>query len=173
MNQRQPGEAARGKGRLVGPTLDAGSSSWMAGGSEVVEQDRSPGRDRKVEELLGSLEASCLHVLWAHGPGDVSTVREAVNAQQSSTLAYTTVMTVLARLHEKGFLTRQRRGRGYTYTPAYTEAQLIALLGRRDVDRLVERYGDVALAHFAETLRRTDPELLRRVERLAQDDTDE
>lgn len=72
-------------------------------------------------------------------------------------------MTVLSRLHEKGYANRRRQGRGYQYEPAYSEDELVELLGRREVDRVVERYGEVALAYFVETLHQTDPGLLRRV----------
>ncbi len=83
-------------------------------------------------------------------------------------LAYTTVMTVLSRLHHKGLVRRQRVGRGYRYEPVYTSDELVSTLGRREVDGLVERYGTVALAHFVDALRETDPELLGRAESVAQ-----
>lgn len=41
-----------------------------------------------------------------------------VRAEVGADLAYTTVMTVLTRLHDKGMLTRQRDGRAYAYRPA-------------------------------------------------------
>lgn len=41
-----------------------------------------------------------------------------VRAEVGADLAYTTVMTVLTRLHDKGVLTRQRDGRAYAYQVA-------------------------------------------------------
>lgn len=123
---------------------------------------RSPGP--AAEELFGPLESACLRALWSDAPASVGDVLEQVNADHDPELAYTTVMTVLTRLHEKGYVTRERRGRGYLYDPIYTEQELVDLLGRRDVDRVVDRYGDVALAHFIERLEQVDPELLDRVQ---------
>jgi predicted transcriptional regulator len=112
-------------------------------------------------EGLGPLESEVMDILWARdGPVTVRDVLERVNTRRSDPLAYTTVMTVLSRLHDKGHVTRERRGRGYVYAPARSEDELIDDLGRRDVDRLVDRYGEVALAHFAQRLREADPRLL-------------
>jgi len=63
----------------------------------------------------GSLEQDVLRALAAAGrPLTPAEVRAEVGAD----LAYTTVMTVLARLHDKGVLTRQRDGRAYAYQVA-------------------------------------------------------
>ncbi len=128
-------------------------------------------KQSRIDDLLGPLEVTCLRVLWSSAPASVGDVLRAVNEKQDAELAYTTVMTVLARLHEKGYATRERQGRGYHYQPAYTEKELVELLGRREVDRVVERYGEVALACFVETLQHTDPGLLRRVTNLTDEST--
>lgn len=119
---------------------------------------------------MGSLEAACLRALWASAPATVGEVLTTVNAEHDPVLAYTTVMTVLSRLYEKGYVTRERHGRGYVYQPAYSEEELVDVLGAREVDRVVERYGEVAIAHFVDALERTDPQLLDRVEALRRGD---
>ena len=59
----------------------------------------------------GELEARVMDVLWEHGaamtPRDVHEVITTSRRQ----LAYTTVMTILVRLWEKGMLEREPRGR--------------------------------------------------------------
>lgn len=124
----------------------------------------------RPEDLLGPLEAVCMESLWRRTSATVSDVLEDVHEEYDPDLAYTTVMTVLSRLYEKGFLVREQVGRGYRYAPVYGREELVDLLGGREVDELVERYGQVALAHFAAALRRTDPALLAEVERLALED---
>lgn len=126
----------------------------------------------RPEDLLGPLEAACMRSLWRRSAATVGDVLEDVHAEYDPDLAYTTVMTVLSRLHDKAFVVRERVGRGYCYEPAYSREELVDLLGRREVDELVERYGQVALAHFAGALRRTDPALLAEVEQLAEDGQD-
>jgi len=127
----------------------------------------------RVDDLLGPLEAACMRALWRRAPATVAEALERVNARREPPLAYTTVMTVLSRLHEKGHVTRERRGRGYAYTPVFSEDELVEVLSRREVDQLVDRYGDVALAHFAETLRQADPSLLNKAANLAPERPDD
>ena len=61
------------------------------------------------------LELICLRALWRLGEGTVHDVRRAVSKER--VLAYTTVMTLLARLEKRGFVTRRKPGRSYLYRP--------------------------------------------------------
>jgi predicted transcriptional regulator len=74
-------------------------------------------------------------------------------------LAYTTVMTVLARLHDKGQVSREPSGRGYAYRapthPADVTAQRMQRLLNADADRAA------VLTRFAGTLGTDDAHLLR------------
>lgn len=125
-----------------------------------------------AEGLLGPLEYEVLRALWSHSPAGVPAVLERLNGRRGhgQQLAYTTVMTVLTRLYEKGLVDRTRRGRGYDYHPRYTEQGLVEHLGRREVDDLVDRYGRIALAQFASALQDADPELLRQLRDLGDAD---
>lgn len=73
-------------------------------------------------------------------------------------LAYTTVMTVLARLHEKGLVGREPAGRGYAYRWADDGASLTA----RRMGRLLDAVDDRAavLARFVDELSPSDEEIL-------------
>lgn len=81
-------------------------------------------------------------------------------------LAYTTVMTVLARLAEKGVVTRERIGRAYAYTAVRDEAEVTA----RQMHRLLDAGDDkvAVLSRFVGVLSGEDErllmELLRRAE---------
>jgi predicted transcriptional regulator len=80
----------------------------------------------------GELESEVLAALWAAGrplmPGEV---RE----ELGGLLAYTTVMTTLSRLHDKGVVDRQRSGRGFAYSPNVREAEFAARHFRSLLDR--------------------------------------
>ena len=117
------------------------------------------GRD--VERVLGPLEAEVMERFWAT-PGAGFNVREmleVLNADRDSALAYTTVMTVMARLADKEILHREREGRGYRYFAALPDVAAIAV---RDV---VRDFGEAAVAQFVDEAR-ADPQLLRRLEKL-------
>lgn len=136
---------------------------------------RRRGKAVSARALLGPLEYAALEALWEGAPANVGTVRERINRERdpNEQLAYTTVMTVLSRLHEKGLAERTKVGRSYDYTPRFSEAALVDHLGRQEVDELVDRYGVVALAQFADVLRDADPELLARVVALADREADD
>lgn len=93
------------------------------------------------------------------------TVREALdrlNADRPRPLAYTTVMTVMSRLAEKGVLHREPRGRGYAYAPAVADEAALA------VHDVLKTHGDAAVAHFAAQAS-LDPTLRDRLRRLLED----
>lgn len=70
-----------------------------------------------VEDGLGPLEMRVLGLLDPDAPASVQQIQDRL-AKSGSDLAYTTVMTVLGRLHEKGVVTRTRDGRRYLYCAA-------------------------------------------------------
>ena len=132
----------------------------------VAARRRIPPSD--ASELLGSLEYAVMRALWTGAPASVKTVLTRINdaRPRDEQLAYTTVMTVLSRLHEKGLLDRVKAGRGYDYTPRFDEDQLVEHLGRQEVSELLDRYGSVALSQFAVALGDADPQTLRRITEL-------
>ena len=123
-----------------------------------------------AEGLLGHLEYEVMRCLWSAAPANVPTVLEHLNdsRRKADRLAYTTVMTVLVRLHEKGLVDRVRRGRGFDYTPRFDEADLVDHFSRREVNELVQRYGAVALAHFADAVEQADPRVVAKLRAAAQ-----
>src|ERR1700743_2600024 len=79
----------------------------------------------------GSLERDVRDVLGASGEAMTpAQVRGALGGE----LAYTTVMTVLGRLHDKGEVTREQVGRGYAYTAIQDSVELAARRMRRLLD---------------------------------------
>lgn len=60
-------------------------------------------------------ELDVMAVLWEGGPGTVAEVRDALNARLPEPLAYTTVLTILRILEEKGHVRHTEEGRAYRY----------------------------------------------------------
>lgn len=108
--------------------------------------------------------------LWRSGPSTVGETRAALNLESSQQLAYTTVMTILVRLSDKGYLSRTREGRHFRYAAAFDEASLPAAVGRRELRRLIERHGADSVAGFAADLAGVDSELTARLRELADHD---
>jgi predicted transcriptional regulator len=105
--------------------------------------------------------------LWRSGEAPVRAVMDALNQRASKPRAYTTYMTIMARLHKKGALVRRREGKTDFYTPAYERDDYMALRARAEVENLVAQYGDVALSNFAQQMAGLDPARRRALQRLA------
>lgn len=124
-------------------------------------------RTPHFEDVLGPLAAAIVREVTARGEASVADVVEGLRGTLGREHAYTTIMTVMGRLHEKSVLVRDRRGRQYIYRPAAPEAELVDRLSGLAVDRVVERYGAAALRHFVVKLADLDPETRRRLAALA------
>lgn len=76
---------------------------------------------------LGELEDVVMTRLWEwNRPTTVREVLEDLRTQRE--IAYTTVMTVMDKLHQKGWLRRERHGRAYAYEPTATREAYTAQL---------------------------------------------
>ena len=118
---------------------------------------------------LHELETEVMEELWERGEGNVRDVLDALNARAPQPRAYTTVLTVMQRLHLKGVLRREEDGRAHVYVPVLDRSEYAQARAEAEVGALVSEYGDVALAHFARAMSRLDPERLEQIRRLARD----
>jgi predicted transcriptional regulator len=115
--------------------------------SEVCPTRRAPG----------GLEAEVLAVLGAVKRPLTSAV---VLQEMGGQLAYTTVMTTLARLHDKGVIARSRVGRAYAYAlldpPTVTARRMCRVLNDAESR-------EVVLARFVAELEPSDVPVLQRL----------
>ena len=125
----------------------------------------APGRPAAERRAAGALEAEILAILRvADGPltpGEVRQRLAPVHADgQRGELSYSTVVTIVSRLHAKGLLARQRAGRGFTYTPV-DDASLAA--SRMSQVLGSENDHDAVLSRFVSELSGRDARLLRQL----------
>ncbi len=111
---------------------------------------------------LGDLESDIMELIWLR---DLSTVREVHGfLEQKRPIAYTTVMTVMGRLADKGILLRERDGKQYLYRPAISKDEFNESM----FNSLLSDLGDnkvALLSYFVENVT-TDKETLDELERL-------
>lgn len=106
---------------------------------------------------MGKLEFAIMNFAW--GCGKPTTVPEVhTHLCRSRKLAYTSVMTVMSRLHEKGLLARKEGYGPYTYWPATTREDYSAALMIKTLDELGNR--EATLARFVERIGPKDAEIL-------------
>ena len=108
-----------------------------------------------------TLENRVLDVLWQGGGWTVREVLDAVGGR----LAYTTIATVLDRLHDKDRVSRTKVGNSWRYSAARSREAAVA----RQVTRLLQQTGaspEPALLAFLDQAQAADPEVLDRLEAL-------
>jgi predicted transcriptional regulator len=109
----------------------------------------------------GALEAEVLAVLRAaQAPLSAGQVRGRLAIRPQGELSYSTVVTIVSRLHAKGLLARERAGRGFAYTPV-DPASLAAGQMSRALDAGADR--SAVLTSFVSGLSGRDTRLLRRL----------
>ncbi len=120
-----------------------------------------------VEKLLGELEHEIMEIMWSRGVGSVRDVLAVLNTARPAErpLAYTTVMTVLARLADKGLLRRTRTGKAHRYEVAETREAFLARSSRDIAQHLVQDFGDAAIASFITVLEDVAPDQLAELQR--------
>ncbi len=116
---------------------------------------------------LHELESEVMGVMWELGEATVRDVMVRLNASSGRERAYTTIMTIMRRLDTKGVLERERHGKTDVYRPRATREDYLEARASAEVSALVDEFGDVALAHFAQEMAKLDPERRDRLRRLA------
>ena len=125
----------------------------------------SPSRDGLVK-VLGPLETEIMQVVWQDDRSTVKKVHRKLSQQRD--IAYTTVMTTMSRLAEKGVLNRHREGLAYVYTPAITEGEFVTMVVQQVLDGLLEDYSDTAVDYMIDYFARNDPNELKKLQRSLQ-----
>src|SRR5258705_8282457 len=118
---------------------------------------KSKSRREPALPALHELEAEVMEELWSQGEAPVRSVMEALNKRTSKKRAYTTYMTIMARLHKKGVLDRRREGKTDIYAPRLSRDEFMGSRAKAGVEELVAEYGEVALSHFAREFASLDP----------------
>src|SRR5437762_6392696 len=95
----------------------------------IIEPDISVFRpDRPgIRKVLGDLEAEIMELIWARPTDQGTTVRDVfASLYKQRQIAYTTVMSTMARLAKKQLLRVEKHEQTYIYTPTVTEEEFIA-----------------------------------------------
>lgn len=109
---------------------------------------------------LGELEAVIMDRLWTIDGG--ATVRDVFERlQQERHIAYTTVMSTMDNLYQKGFLDRDRDGRAYRYRTLTSRAAYRAELMQHALGTEAER--EAVLTHFVGRLSEEERQRLQMV----------
>jgi predicted transcriptional regulator len=126
-----------------------------------------PAADRPFPPPLHELESEVMEEVWRREEANVRAVLDALNAQGAKQRAYTTVMTIMRRLDDKGMLCRRRAGRTDIYEACLSREEYLRARAQVEVDAVVEQYGEAAFVHFARQMAALDPKQRQKLTRLA------
>ncbi len=104
--------------------------------------------------------------MWDRETATVREIRDALNRGPKQR-AYTTIMTIMARLDRKGLLTRERRGKTDVYSTVMSRDAYRDARAEAEVKAIVDEYGELALVHFARHMESLDPQRRQHLRRLA------
>jgi BlaI family transcriptional regulator, penicillinase repressor len=121
---------------------------------------------RTPNPTLTPQELAIMKVVWRL---DKSTVREVYEAlREKRTIAYTTVMTMMKILEDKGYVERELVDRVNVYRPAKPRQQVLGAMVRDFVDRVFDGASDNLLLHLAKDNRLSEKQR-RMVEQLLEE----
>ncbi len=102
-------------------------------------------------KILTDLESEIMEIVWKAGSASVRDVL--LDVKKKRKIAYTTVMTVMSRLYEKGVLKRELNGSGaFVYESVLEKEVFIKEKSQKIIKGFLKEYGDVALAHFLDII---------------------
>ena len=118
----------------------------------------TPRRRHTLAEVLGPLEAEVMEVTWDIGEVTVRDVHESLSGSRQ--VAYTTVMTTMGRLADKGLLRRVEDQRAHRFTPLLSREQYADSTVKSVVDWLVSQFRDPTVAYFLDRVEAEDEKVI-------------
>jgi BlaI family transcriptional regulator, penicillinase repressor len=103
---------------------------------------------RHQSRTLTEQELEIMKVVWERERATVRDVYEALLERRK--VAYTTVMTMMKILEQKGFLKKTQEDRAYLYRPAQAKRQVIGAMVRDFVNRVFNGSAEPLLVHLVE-----------------------
>jgi len=111
-------------------------------------------KGEQLETILGPLESKVMKAIWSLDKDHLS-VREVYNQlKEEGEIAYTTVMSTMNNLFDKGLLERRiEKGRGglfYVYWPRFGREKLEQSTVKQVIDSLIQNFGNSVISYLTE-----------------------
>jgi len=119
--------------------------------------------ERGLNRFFGPLEAKIMDVLWDGGDKTIKDVQRILDQEKATN--FNTVMTVMNRLVDKGFLDKRMEGRSSVYQPVQTRTEFLNTQSKDMTNELMDEFGDVVVSHMLDALERADDELVAELEK--------
>lgn len=116
------------------------------------------------EIVIHDREMDLMDVLWERGSATAAEVRDLLAVD----LAYNTVLTILRRLEQKGYVGHEEEGRAHRYFPLVEREKARESAVRRLLDKAFDGSAELMLTHLV-TESKLDDEQIRRLRQLLQE----
>ncbi len=120
--------------------------------------------DGRTHKSLGPLEQEIMNELWKGEALSGKEIFEGIRRQR--VVALTTVLTVVERLHKKGFVTKSRSATVYLFAPAYSREEFARKVSSEVLREIFELSANGAFASFVDAVAERDPVELDRLAKL-------
>ena len=120
---------------------------------------------RTPNPTLTPQELAIMKVVWTLESATVRDIYEDLRARRD--IAYTTVLTMMKILEQKGYVKKTKADRAFVYRPVQPRQQVLGGMVREFVDRVFDGASRSALLHLVKHTRLSDKErkaLLRAIE---------
>jgi predicted transcriptional regulator len=104
---------------------------------------------RPKSNTLTPQELEIMKLVWQRGAATVRDVYEVLLERRK--IAYTTVMTMMKILENKGYLKKRRQDRAFIYRPAHPKNQVIGGMIREFIDRVFNGSAEPLLVHLVKS----------------------
>ena len=108
---------------------------------------------RRTNPTLNPQELAIMKVVWRQGTATVRDVYEALREERP--IAYTTVMTMMRILDDKGYLEKELVDSAHVYKPTRAQHQVVGAMVKDFVDRVFDGASESLLVHLAKDNRLT------------------
>ena len=115
---------------------------------KITSKGFSPGKRGAAAQVLGELQTAVMEILWRESPLSVTDVEQKL--QKSRDIAHTTVLTILDRMYQKGFLLREKQGKAFVYSPRYSKEEFERGVAEEVLSALLSQFAEPALSAFVE-----------------------
>jgi len=119
---------------------------------------------RGLRKILGDLETDIMEIVWKREQVTVRQVYERLKNRRS--IAYTTVMTVMSRLADKGLLEKIKEGAAFVYRATSSREEFTQSTVKKVISELLEDFTAPAISQFVESLGDEQPEKMEELARL-------
>ena len=117
-----------------------------------------------IKIALFDLEAEIMEIIWDFNAPQFSVSDVVAVLEARRAVAYTTIMTTVARLHDKGLLSREKVGRKYLYTALQSRQEYIVQLTKDVIQNLPKIGQQTAISMLIDHIEDADDNELQRLE---------